>query len=65
MSAATARVWPQADGTPIACAEKRRVLAENEAEVRQVLRDAFEDALLMGVDEAAMRQILHDAVNEL
>ena len=38
------------------------MLAENYAEVSQVLRDAFEDAVLMGVNEAAMRQILADIV---
>ena len=31
----------------------------------QVLRDAFEDAVLMGVDEAAMRRILADLVAAL
>jgi hypothetical protein len=30
-----------------------------------MLRDAFEDALLMGVDEAAMRRILADLVAAL
>jgi len=30
-----------------------------------ILRDAFEDAILMGVDEAAMRQILLDLVGGL
>lgn len=38
------------------------MLTENYAEVADVLRDAFEDAVLMGVDEAAMRQILMDIV---
>ena len=38
------------------------MLAENHAEVAQVLQDAFEDAILMGVDEAAMRQVLSDIV---
>ena len=47
------RVWPGADGQPIACREKLKMLAENEAEARQVLQDAFEDAILMGVDEAS------------
>lgn len=49
------RVWPGADGQPIACRDKLKTLAENEAEARQVLQDAFEDAILMGVDETAMR----------
>ncbi len=50
--------WPGADGAPISCREKLRTLEENHREAAQVLQDAFEDALLMGVDEAAMRDIL-------
>ena len=34
------------------------MLTENYAEVSQVLQDAFEDAVLMGVNEQAMRQVL-------
>ncbi len=51
-------VWPQADGSPVACREKLRMLAENHAELVQVMQDAFEDAILMGVDEASMRAVL-------
>ncbi len=54
--------WPGLDGNAVGCREKLKMLAENYAEVSQVLRDAFEDAILMGVDEAAMRQILADIV---
>jgi hypothetical protein len=50
--------WLQTDGTPIACREKLRVLAENQAELTQVMQDAFDDAVLMGVDEAVMRETL-------
>ncbi len=57
--------WPQADGTPVSCREKLKVLDENYAELAQVLQDAFEDAVLMGVDEAAMRRILADLVQGL
>lgn len=55
-------IWPGADGNPVSCREKLKTLAENHAEARQVLQDAFEDAVLMGVDEAAMRRILADLV---
>ena len=48
----TAQHWPQADGTPVSCTEKLRVLAENQAELRAILRDVFDDAVLMGVDDA-------------
>lgn len=57
--------WPQPDGTPISCREKLRQLAENHREAAQVLQDAFEDAVLMGVDEAAMRRILVELVEGL
>ncbi len=79
MSTTSPAVWPGADGQPVSCREKLKVLAENHAEVRQtlqvlaenhaeaaqVLRDAFEDAVLMGVDEAAMRRILAELVDGL
>jgi hypothetical protein len=57
--------WPGSDGEPVSCREKLKVLAENHAEAAQVLRDAFEDAVLMGVDEDAMRRVLSDLVSAL
>ena len=57
--------WPGANGAPVSCREKLKMLAENHAEAAQTLRDVFEDALLMGVDEAAMRKILADLVAAL
>ncbi|MDW8443420.1 MAG: hypothetical protein RML45_03265 [Acetobacteraceae bacterium] len=50
--------WRGRDGEPIACREKLKVLEENWAEVTQVVRDAFEDAVLMGVDPDVMRREL-------
>jgi hypothetical protein len=54
--------WPGLDGNAVGCREKLKMLQENYQEVAQVLRDAFEDAVLMGVDEAAMRGILAEIV---
>jgi hypothetical protein len=54
--------WPGLDGNAVGCREKLKMLSENYAEVSEVLRDAFEDAVLMGVDEAGMRKILADIV---
>ena len=65
MSLAPPENWPGADGAPLSCREKLKVLAENHAELAQVMRDAFEDAVLMGVDEAAMRRILGELVQAL
>lgn len=65
MSLAPPAAWPGADGAPLACREKLRVLEENHRELVQVLGDALEDAVLMGVDEAAMRGLLAELVAAL
>ncbi len=65
MSAAPPASWPGRDGQPISCRETLKMLAENHAEAAQVLRDTFEDAVLMGVDEAAMRRLLAELVESL
>ena len=57
--------WPQPDGTAVSCLEKLKTLKENHAELAQVMQDAFEDAVLIGVDEQAMRRILTDMVQSL
>lgn len=57
--------WPGADGAPLSCREKLKVLADNHRELAQVMRDAFEDAVIMGVDEASMRRILAEMVAAL
>jgi hypothetical protein len=58
-------VSPQPDGTPVSCREKLRMLAENHAELSQAMQDAFEDAVLMGVDEQTMRRVLTGMVEGL
>jgi hypothetical protein len=58
-------VWPRADGSAVDCREKLRVLRENHDELAQILRDCFDDAVLMGVDIAAMRRSLHAMVDAL
>jgi hypothetical protein len=58
-------IWRQPDGAPIACREKLRVLAENHAELATVMQDAFEDAVLMGVDPGLARQTISDLVARL
>jgi len=59
------KVWPGLDGNGVGCREKIRVLNENHAEIAEVMRDAFDDAILMGVDEDAMREILIGLVRGL
>ncbi|AQT04697.1 hypothetical protein KBX73_11565 [Acetobacter persici] len=59
------KLWVQEDGQPVSCQEKLRVLDENWLEVQEILRDAFEDAVLMGVSEQGMRARLTDLVASL
>ncbi|MBS1014930.1 hypothetical protein [Acetobacter persici] len=59
------KLWVQEDGQPVSCQEKLRVLDENWLEVQEILRDAFEDAVLMGVSEQGMRTRLTDLVASL
>ena len=65
MAETGAHRWLQPDGTPVSCREKLKVLEENWAELDTVLRDAFEDAVLMGVDPAQLRRMLADLVAAL
>jgi uncharacterized protein (UPF0335 family) len=58
-------VWPQRDGQPVSCREKLNVLEENRAELAQAMQDAYEDAVLMGVDPQAMRRLLAEMVAAL
>ncbi|MBI1942842.1 MAG: hypothetical protein HYS35_04180 [Betaproteobacteria bacterium] len=60
-----APLWKQADGAPISCLEKIKVLNENYEELRQIAQDALEDAVLMGCSEAQVREALHQLVDEL
>jgi hypothetical protein len=56
MNAGVHQGWRTAAGEPVSCREKLRVLADNEQELAQIMQDAFEDAVLMGVDEAYARE---------
>jgi len=58
-------IWRGPQGDVIACVEKNKVLQENLVEIRQVCRDALEDAILMGCDEQQFREVLAELVATL
>jgi hypothetical protein len=58
-------IWRGPKGEIIACVEKNKVLQENLAEIRQLCRDALEDAVLMGCDEQQFRQVLAELIEQL
>ena len=57
--------WTMPDGADVSCREKLRVLEENHTELAQMMQDAFEDAVLMGVDPAAFQQVLRALIDGL
>ncbi len=59
------RVWRAPDGTPVGCVEKLKILEENIDEIRDLCREALEDAVLMGCDEKQVRAVLHEVIDAL
>ena len=57
--------WLQADGIPVSCIEKIKVLNENLEELREMAQDALEDGILMGCDEKQIRDVLLMLVDSL
>jgi hypothetical protein len=55
-------VWRADDGSPLSCTEKIKVLNENFHELRQVVRDALEDGVLMGCSEEQLRAVVRELV---
>jgi hypothetical protein len=58
-------IWRTPEGKIISCVEKNKVLQENLAEIRQLSRDALEDAILMGCDEQQFLMVLAELVAQL
>lgn len=58
-------VWRRPSGAAVACVEKIKVLNENHAELRQMVRDTLEDALLLGCSESHVREVLHSLIDEI
>ncbi|MDP6350610.1 MAG: hypothetical protein QF926_00945 [Alphaproteobacteria bacterium] len=57
--------WIDPDGVPVSCIEKIKVLNENIVEIREMCREALEDAVLMGCDERQIRAVLLEMVRTL
>ena len=48
-------VWKRDDDTIVSCTEKIKVMGDNFDEIQQIVQDAFEDGLLMEVQDGQMR----------
>ena len=58
-------VWRQADGKPVSCLEKIKVLNQNVQEIESLCADALEDGVLMGCDADQIKQALHELIEGL
>ena len=57
--------WCKADGSPVSCTEKIKVMDENYAEISELLQDAIEDAVLMGCSEKAFKEVYLECLRQL
>ena len=57
--------WRKPDGSVVSCFEKVKVLNENYAELRELLQDALDDALLMGCSEAQVREAFRQLIDSI
>lgn len=55
--------WLKPDGTPVSCTEKVMVLDENYEDLAEAIKDAIEDALVLGCSEAQVRASLHALID--
>lgn len=57
--------WTKPDGSPVSCTEKVKVLNENYEELKIQIKDALEDALILGCSERQVRQSFHDLIDSI
>ena len=57
--------WFRGDGSVVSCTEKVKVLEENWTEVRELLQEVFDDALLMGCTASQVRSEFKRLIDEL
>jgi hypothetical protein len=54
-SAEPPKKWLRSDGSVVACTEKVKVLEENWKEIRSLLQESLDDAVLMGCSEERVK----------
>lgn len=55
--------WLKPDGSPVSCTEKVMVLNENYEELSKAIKDALEDALVLGCSEEQVRASFHALID--
>lgn len=59
------KTWHYPDGSVISCTEKVKVLEENWLEVKALLQDVLDDAVLMGCTKAQVKAEYKRLIDEL
>ena len=57
--------WKRPSGRVLACIEKNKVMDENFEEIKGMLKDALDDAILMGCSEASFKKAYLEMISEL
>lgn len=57
--------WKTKDDEIISCEEKIKVLNENHEEIKILLQNSFDDAILMGCEEDDFKLKIQDLINNL
>lgn len=58
-------IWRKPDGSVVSCHEKVKVLNENYTELRDMLQDILDDALVLGCSEVQVRAALQQLLDGL
>lgn len=57
--------WLRVDGSTVSCTESVKILDENWEEMRTMLQEMYEDAILLGCGKERYRAELHQLVDAL
>ena len=57
--------WFDAEGEPVSCTEKIKVMQQNLQELHEMAQEALEDAVLMGCSEAQVKDYLRVLMDSL
>lgn len=57
--------WCSTNGSRINCNEKLMVMEENLKEIKTLLQDAIDDAVLMGCSEESFRRVYEEVIRNL
>ena len=58
-------LWKSKDDEIVSCEEKVKVLNENYDEIKTIIQNSFDDAILMGCDEDDFKKKISDLIKNI